>query len=202
MENQIKVYMSQSNWDSLMKKIDPQKLASALSYEEGMNAARDIFNWNYRSDNVINYAIDLLFAINKQYEEKWNKDIKNALYVSELCEMTLRYQECFDSIKRAYELSRPNPSALILFSFANTYFLPPEVDTISQEEAIKLFKESIEKECTYEAARLLRNIYGYQNDTNNYDYWDTVAKEAQIKNLHVPIIVPDVFRRKTENEPS
>ena len=160
MDNEIKMFVARSEWETLIQKCDPKKVAATLSYEDGMNAAHDIFCWNYRKDKIINYAIDLFFAIRELYVEEWNRDCKNDLYVSFLCELTLRYQEGFDSIKRAYELSLPNPSALVLYSFACTYFLPePDVDTISKDEAIKLFKESIEKDCMYEAVSRLAEIY-------------------------------------------
>jgi hypothetical protein len=72
---------------------------------------------------------------------------------------------------------------------------PPEAETISQDEAIKLFKSAIEKELTCEAAFLLRNIYGRRKDEANFKHWDAIAEEAERKNLHNPIIIPGFFRK-------
>lgn len=183
-----------------MQQYSPKELATTLSFEDGMKVADDIFTWDHRSGDVINYVIDVFFAIRDHYPEKWNQDWKNDLYVTIPCEIVLRYQEIYDSCKSVYERLLPDPPALVLFYFANCYFLPPEVDTISQDAAIKLFKKSIDKKLAYEAALLLRNIYNYRNDKANYDYWDAIAKDAERKNLHNPVIIPDVLKPRKKND--
>lgn len=198
MDSDLKLILDKKDWKVVIEKISPRFIASKLSFEEAMHVADSIIDWDCRAEEVVNYSIDLFFAIRDMHEGEWNKDGKNDLYVAQLCQLTLRYQEAFDSIKRAYDLSKPNSSPLILFYFANTYFFPPEADTISQEEAIQLFRASLEKQTTCEAALLLRDIYGYRKDIANYDYWDAVITDAQSKNLHIPIIIPDVFSEKYE----
>lgn len=180
------------------EKQPPESVAQPLSYEDAMNVAREIFRSDYGNDAVINYAIDLFLAVRKRYLNEWDQDFKNSLYVSFLCELTLRYQEAFDLTKEVYERSLPTPPYLASFSFANTYFLPkPDVDTISEDEALRLFKASFEKEATYEAATLIAEIYQARGDVGQADYWQLKAEDAEKQGLHVPVITPDVFHKST-----
>ncbi len=157
-----------SDWSTLIETYVPEKIVVMLSYEQGMNVAHDIFLRDHRHDEVINYAIDMFNAIRDRYPEKWNQDWNNDLYVNILCEIVLRYSEIYESYKRIYKRLLPDPPAHVLFSLAMYYFLPPEVETILQNEAIKLFKRAIEKELTHEAAFSLRDIYERRNDEANF----------------------------------
>jgi hypothetical protein len=195
MEENIKSIIICSDWNTLIQQYSSKDLAVALSFEKGMEVADAIFTWDHRHDEVINYVIDMFNAIRVQYPEKWNLDWKNDLYVNILCVIVLRYSEIYESCKRIHERLLPDPPSLVLFSLARCYFFPPEVDTISPDEAINLFKKSIEKELTYEAAFLLSEIYSDRKDEVNVKSWRIVAEEAKRKNLHIPVIIPDVFRK-------
>jgi hypothetical protein len=195
MKDQMESIIVSANWSKLIQKYNPKTVVTKLSYKSCMQVARNIIFWNDRNDDVVNYVVDMLVAIRQQFPTEWDQDWKNDLYLGQLCPFVSRYQESFESYKRAYDRFS-DPPALVLYSLAGCYHSPPEVETISEEEAMRLLKRSLEKELTYEAASHLRAFYGLRDDEVNYQYWDAIAKEADRKNLHFAIIVPDGFNQE------
>ncbi len=122
LEQNIKSLIKSSDWNTLIQRYSSKDLAAVLSFKRGMEVADAIFTWNNRSDEVINYAIDMFNAIRDRYPEKWNQDWNNDLYVNILCEIVLRYSEIYESYKRIYKRLLPDPPAHVLFSLAMCYF--------------------------------------------------------------------------------
>ena len=70
---------------------------------------------------------------------------------------------------------------------------PPEIPSITDEEAKKLLKQAFQKTPSYEAALMLKSIYYVQGDTEKEQLWKKACDDAEQRNIHSEKTIPNVF---------
>ena len=197
MNNDLHNIISKKRWESLVEEFSPRLLVHALSFEESMSLAYDLFFENYSdSPKIRDFSLNLFFAIRKHYTAEWDKDWKNDILLSGLCHLGYKYDEYFYCCMRAYKKFEDPPPAVLIALAGCYYAFRPRV---TLDEAESLLQRAIQKEVSYEAALQLRGIYRAKQDQAKVDYWTKIIEETERKNIRTDPCTPDLFKDKKNN---
>lgn len=176
---------------NLLTKFQLDDICSILSFKESMALAYDLFFKNFQNDEVQEFAVHLFFIIKHKYPTEWNQDWKNDAFLGKLCSITWRYNDMYESYKKAYDrLTDPPDSLLLLLASCNS--VPGEA-LISQKEAEDYLHRALKKKITYEAAIMMRAISRDKQIKEEEEFWDQKCIELDKANIHTELIIPDVL---------
>ncbi len=186
--NTILNLIHKNDWYTLVKDYNPKTLAQLLPFKEARSLAHKMLFNEKRDDTISVFATELLQEIRQIHSEEWLIDWKNDVFLGDACYMSMMYDEQYEAYKRAFEkTSCPPPSLLI--SLGGCYLSPESPITLNEAEI--LAKKALDSEMSIEGVVLLRGIYAEKEDQVNFDYWDKVFKEVEIKNIHTQNAWPD-----------
>lgn len=184
----------QKNWSNITKNFSIENLTKTLDFKECMSLAYDLFFKNFHDDDTQDFAVRLFFLIKDNYQFNWDNDWKNDAFLGQLCGLTWRYDERYESYKKAYDkLTDPPDSLLLLMAECNS---APGVPSISDQESEQFLKKAVEKKITYEVAIMLRGLYRSKNEIALENYWNKMCEELDRKNIHTDTIKPDILADK------
>lgn len=179
--DEILKLIGRNDWFTIAKEIDPKFLVKVVPFKKGMSIAYHMLFNDGIDDDLRLYAVRLLQEIRQYYSQEWSSDWKNDVFFGDACYLTLNYEERYAAYKRAYDEAIPAPPSLLI-SIAGCYIAPEPSITI--DEAEKLTKRALKEEMSIEGVILLRGIYAKKKDQVQFDYWDTILKKLQEKNIH------------------
>lgn len=130
---EIHKIVAEQAWNLLISRFSPAEICHSLSFEETMRFANDLFYKNMQDHEIQTYAVALAYAIRDQFQDQWNLDWKNDVFLGYLCSMIWRYDEEYECYKRAYDkLSDPSDILLLLLAGCNK---APGKPPITQQES-------------------------------------------------------------------
>jgi hypothetical protein len=190
--NKIKKLISQKDWKSLISDHSAEEVCSSLSFSEAMHVVKHLFYDDIQDDEKQQYALKLAFKIENHFKKDWESDWKNDVFLGNLCEMLWLYDKRYFYYKRAYtKLKDPPVELLLMLSNCNS---TPDTSPITNKEAEFYLRKALEKKLTCEVAIKMRSLYRQKKDKYQEEYWDQIYKKLSKDNVHVDLIVPDIFR--------
>jgi hypothetical protein len=145
--------INNSDWDKIIDVYNVTEISTLLPFKEGIILAYKMLYNDDWDDIVQNYAVNLLYAIRDGYHEEWNSSWTFDTFLGNACDIALRYDERYETYKRASQNVYPIPPSLMVL-LAKCY-ISPGTPPISQEEAENLLREALKKEKTIEGVSLL-----------------------------------------------
>ena len=190
--SELNKVISSGNLDLLISKYTPEDVCACMTYKEAMIFANNLFYNNLHNDDIQDFAINLVFEIKRQYNDSWELDWKNDIFLGHLCLLTWRYEEAYNCYKNAYDkLKNPPDSLLLLLAGCNS---APGVPPINDQEAEKYLELAIKQKVTYEAATMMRELYRQKPDKELEKHWNDICEDLKKKNIHTDEIIPEILR--------
>lgn len=194
MNDKLHDFILHKRWDQLVDENTTTFIVESLPFEQVMSLAYDLYTENFlESPKIRDFSLNLFFAIKKRYFKEWENDWKNDIFLSDLCRIGYKYDECYYCCMRAYKKFDDPPPA-VLIALAGCIHAPQP--RVTHDQAESLLQRAILKEISYEAALLLRGIYRTKGDQAKIEYWEKIVEETKQKNLRTDPCTPDIFKEK------
>lgn len=125
-------------WFQISQKYQPKEIAKKLPFKKGMLLGYHLLLNEQMDDDLREFAVELINEIRKTFPEDWNRDWRNDIFLGDAFYLTMKYEERYESYKRAFDKISPAPPALLV-SMAGCYTIPgfPVKIPITIEEAEK-----------------------------------------------------------------
>lgn len=190
--NNIKQFISQKKWESIISSYSVKDICSLLSFSEAMHLVEHLFYDDIHDDTKQQYALKLAFELKEYFKNEWDCDWKNDIFLGDLCEMLWLYDERYLYYKRAYDkLENPPAELLLLLSGCNS---APGSPPITDEESEYYLREAIKKKITSESAFLMRILYKQKGNESQTNYWDEMYQKLEKEGVHSEQLIPDVLK--------
>jgi hypothetical protein len=155
-----------------------------LGFEKSLNLARYMVMNEEWDESLQKYAAIFLEKIKEKYPEIWDSSWKYDALLGYTYDIILNYDKRYAAYKRAFDkISLPPPQLLV--ALAGCCWTPGK-PPITEEDAIKLVKESIKATPYIEAIGLLRGLYKSTGNIKEQQYWDKVLENIKDTGPHLP----------------
>lgn len=135
----------------------PQILLEILKFDISLKIALDMLNNDEWDESLQEYATTLLEEIRYEYSEKWNSSWKYDALLGYAYNITLKYDERYEALNRAFNKIHPQPPELLV-AMARCCIAPGK-PPISNEEAISLLKQATKTIPYIVGIEFLRGLY-------------------------------------------
>jgi hypothetical protein len=188
----VKEMVTQKGWAALVENCAIKDVCAALTFKEVMHVVQHLFYGDIQDDEKQQYALSLAFEVKDHFNEEWESDWKNDVFLGDLCVMLWRYDERYFYYKRAYDKLKDPPVELMLLLAECNH--APGVPPISDEESEYYLKKATEKKVTAEGAFMMKSFYRFKGDRVLEMYWDRMYERLEAANIHSNQIIPDVLK--------
>lgn len=189
--NEIKELISKKNWAFLTKKYSFQEICKSLNFKEVMHLVKHLFYDDMQDDTNQQFALKLILEAKQHFENEWEKDWKNDVFLGQLCSFLWLYDERYVWYKRAYDkLVNPPAELFLLLSGCNS---APGTPPITDDESESYLKKAIEKKIIFESAFKMKNLYEKRGDKVQADYWEQLYEKLKKEGVCSDQLIPDVL---------
>ena len=194
----LEFFIQEKKWHELVSHFAPVDIVKSLPFSTAIALAYSLLynkDWN---DDIQEFAVKLLEVIRNYHQEEWNSSWEYDAFLGLACDITLKYDERYQSFKRALEKAKDPPPQLLI-ALARCCICPG-FPPISYEDAIKYLKIALKDYLYVDGVSLLRAIYSLKKDTNNENYWMNILKKIETQNIESPSLDPQ-FLKKSRTYP-
>ena len=172
----IEKLFDKKEWKALSEQ-SPIDIAKELGFRKAMIVAWEFLFSNVRDDILQERSVPLLYAIRDVHRSEWESCWKHDVFLATACYLTLKYNERYEALRRAY-VNTKNPPPRLLIELASCCDCPGP-PPISYDEAISLLQRAIDMYPYIDAVSLLSAIYYLKDDETKKAYWSKELEELE-----------------------
>ncbi|NGX26150.1 MAG: hypothetical protein K940chlam6_00062 [Chlamydiae bacterium] len=195
----IKDVVAARDWKFMVRNTLPVNITDTYSFSEAMHiidhlietSVDEMIEDGFTADLMRDYSVNLMKILRAKYSHDWKKDWKNEACLGIVCGLVYREEEAFVHIQNAYEQLENAPQSLIL-AYISAGSGPDHF--LTREKIVELSHKAIEKGITYESALHMASLAYDQKDSEKQRYWEEKASDAEKREVHTPIITPNVLK--------
>lgn len=183
-------------WGRICEDYRPEEIAAKVSFKQAMFIAYSMLHNEKRDDELREYAVKLIEAIQTTHIKEWSADWKNEIFLADAYYFIMQQERRFEICKRVYEnfksrlIPLPPP---ILVSFAGCLLNQEPLTLEDIQEAKILLQGALKQERSVEAALLMRTISREENDNDKFELWNKSLHELEDKGSYMKDKWPAFF---------
>ena len=174
-----KIDMPNQHIERLALQFRPYELVNVLPFQDAMRFTNRLLAIDPSYDPLRQYAIELLYAIQKHYPSEWNTSWQHDAYLGDLCAFAYRYNEKYEAYRQAMTKVSPTPPELLVaFARCNS---APGTPPVSENESLKILIEVARKKPYKDVVRMIvKGCYErFNNHPEELRYWEDLYKHLE-----------------------
>lgn len=187
------------DWEFLVKNFLPVNFVDSLTFTEVMHlvgslmvaSTDEVERGSFLSDVLRDFAVNLMIILRANDPVEWRADWKNEAFLGVACNFVFREAEGFTYIKNAF-MGLEDPPQSLIFAYVSAGSGCPRF--LTREEAAQLIQKASDKGATCESSQRMVMLAVEMGWKEKEEFWRGKAKELEKKNIHTPIITPDVLK--------
>ena len=173
MTTKLRTLINENNLIDIVKNYRAEDIIKILNFNDILVLVWKMLFFDFVEDIYSDFGVNLLFQLKFSKGDKWDKDWRNDAFLGFACDLTNRYEERYELLKRAYDRGGKNHSGLKI-SLARCCNAPG-YPVISYEEALALVEDAMKDRVYIEGAWALSLIYSLMKDESNHRKWKELA---------------------------
>lgn len=200
MTSQFYSLLKDKNWDLIQREYPAERVAAMFSFEEGIKAARDLFQACLIQN--LDYAIQILETIRRRYPEKWGSSWKYDGYLGVLYDISATPEESYEAFYRAYKIATSSPpKLLIMLAHCASW---PGVPPVSDSQAMEYVQKAIQDYLYIDGMQVTAGISRRNKNNQAALFWVFLSEPVgrQFRFIHAPCVGPMPCQEPKPQPPS